>query len=139
MSLDEGTIPPKSRLSIKLYNKDKPPKFGVKSFILCEGETGRIVGAEIYTGKRAQNRDGIEVVGNVVHYLLTSANAQENHHILVMDRYYNSVPVPADNAKYFCHGNSHNQQKAIPQCVKVKKIKNQGDSDFHCKNGMAMM
>jgi hypothetical protein len=95
--LDEGI---KNRLAIKQYIKDKPSKFGVKSFILCEGETGYIVGAEIYTGKTAQEVDGIGVVGNVVHRLLTSANASHPGHgqIQILDRQCRSVPVLADNA-----------------------------------------
>ena len=44
-SLDEGMIPTKNRLAIKQYIKDKPIKWGIKSFLLCESETGYILHA----------------------------------------------------------------------------------------------
>ena len=93
LSLDEAMIPLKNRLAIKQYIKDKPAKFGVKSFVICEGETGYILGAEIYTGRTRQEIDGIGITGNVVNRLLTSAEADGKRHILVMDRYYNSVDL----------------------------------------------
>lgn len=89
--MGEVIITLKNRLAIKKYIKDKPSKFGVKLFVLCGGETGYTMGAEIYTGKTAQEIDGIGVSGNVVYRLLTSANAQRKHHVLVLDIYYNSV------------------------------------------------
>ena len=50
LSLDEGMIPTKNRLAIKQFLKDKPTKWGIKSFLLCEAETGYVLNAEIYTG-----------------------------------------------------------------------------------------
>jgi len=40
MSLDEGMIPAKNRLAIKQYIRMKPVKQGIKSFLLCESDTG---------------------------------------------------------------------------------------------------
>ena len=36
LSLDEGMIPTKNRLAIKQYIRDKPVRWGIKSFLLCE-------------------------------------------------------------------------------------------------------
>ena len=47
LSLDEGMIPCKNRLSIKQYIKDKPVKWGLKSFLLTDSNNGYIVNAEI--------------------------------------------------------------------------------------------
>ena len=49
LSLDEGMIPTKNRLAIKQYIRDKPVRWGIKSFLLCEAKTGYILDAEIYT------------------------------------------------------------------------------------------
>ena len=47
LSLDERMIPTKNRLAIKQYRKDhKPTKWGIKSLLLCEGDTGYIVNAD---------------------------------------------------------------------------------------------
>ena len=50
LSLDEGMIPTNNRLAIKQYIRDKPVRWGIKSFLLCEAKTGYILDAEIYTG-----------------------------------------------------------------------------------------
>ena len=51
ISLDDGMIPSKNRLSIKQYIQSKPVKWGIKAFLLCESATGYIYNVEIYTGR----------------------------------------------------------------------------------------
>ena len=41
-------IPTNNRLAIKQYIRDKPVRWGIKSFLLCEAKTGYILDAEIY-------------------------------------------------------------------------------------------
>ena len=40
LTLDEGMILTKNRLPIKQYIRDKPVRWGIKSFLLCEAKTG---------------------------------------------------------------------------------------------------
>ena len=142
LSLDEGMVPLKNRLAIKQYIKDKPAKFGVKSFILCGGENGYILSAEIYTGRAEQEIDGIGIIGNVVYRLLTSAGAEGKNHILVMDRYYNSV----DLSKFLLTmqqtlvvGTINTNRKHYPKSLKKKKMKKRGDFDFRCRDRVVAM
>ena len=51
LSLDEGMIPTKNSLSIKQYIKDKPIRWGLKTFLLTDSEHGYIVNAEETQGK----------------------------------------------------------------------------------------
>ena len=51
LSFDNGMISTKNRLAIKQYICDKPVRFGIKSFLLCEAKTGYKVNVEIYTGR----------------------------------------------------------------------------------------
>ena len=51
---------------IKQYIKDKLLKFGIKSFILCEEDTGFSVASEIYTGKSDLEVKNLGVTGNIV-------------------------------------------------------------------------
>ena len=44
-------IPTKNKFGFKQYIKDKTIKWGIKTFILCESNSGYIVNAEVYTGK----------------------------------------------------------------------------------------
>ena len=50
MSLDEGIMPYKGRLSIKTYNPMKPDKYGVKFYFLCEAVTGYVFSFSVYRG-----------------------------------------------------------------------------------------
>ncbi|MDG8288249.1 transposase, partial [Streptococcus pneumoniae] len=50
LSLDEGMMPYKGRLSIKVYNPKKPKKYGVKLFFIMESNTGYVVDFSVYSG-----------------------------------------------------------------------------------------
>ena len=91
LSLDEGMFPAKNRLSIKQYIKDKPIKWGIKSFLLTDSENGYILDANIYTGFEEMIYPELGVTGNVVTRLLQGAGCNDRGHVKVMDRYYNSV------------------------------------------------
>lgn len=55
MALDEGMVPYRGRLGFKQYNKDKPCKWGMKVWMLCNSDTGYLYNFEVYTGKQADN------------------------------------------------------------------------------------
>jgi hypothetical protein len=89
LSLDEGMIPTKNRLAIKQYLKDKPIKWGIKSFLLCESNSGYVWNIEIYTGKNdAQYIEELGATGSVVIRLVSPLQGQ--NYCIFMDRYYNS-------------------------------------------------
>jgi len=45
LSIDEGMVPSKNRLSFKQYCKDKPTKWGIKTFILTDSRNGYLYNA----------------------------------------------------------------------------------------------
>lgn len=94
MSLDEGMIPTKNSLSFKQYLKDKPIKWGIKTFILCDSKNGYIVNAEVYTGKRddalAIDAD-LGVTGNLVVRMLE--DFRDQNYCVYTDRFYTSVKL----------------------------------------------
>lgn len=92
LSLDEGMIPTKNALSFKQYIKDKPIRWGLKTFLLCESKTGYIMNAEMYTGKVALNEDLeklLGVTGCLVARLCDPI--QGRNHCIFTDRFYTSV------------------------------------------------
>jgi hypothetical protein len=92
MALDEGMIPTKNRLAIKQYLKDKPVKWGIKSFILCESKTGYIWNAEVYTGKVTGSQiEKLGATGNVV--IRLTEKLQGLGYCIYMDRFYWSISV----------------------------------------------
>ena len=51
VTVDEAMISFKSRLNFKQYMKNKPTKWGIKVFVLCDATNGYIYWMQIYAGK----------------------------------------------------------------------------------------
>jgi hypothetical protein len=51
LSFDEGTCPFKGRIKFRVYNPQKPKKFGMKLFQVCEADSGYCIGFDIYHGE----------------------------------------------------------------------------------------
>lgn len=142
LSLDEGMIPSKNRLSIKQYIKSKPIKWGIKSFLLCESETGYLMFAEIYTGKNEQLVEELGPTGSVVARLVQNGGAANKNHIIFMDRFYNSV-VLFDylQRELGTHavGTVMANRKFLPQEVlgAKKNLQNRGDHIYRCRNNIS--
>ena len=142
LSLDEGMIPTKNRLAIKQYIKDKPTKWGIKSFMLCEADSGYIINAEIYTGAAEMPVPELGVVGNTVVRLVAGAGIENKAHILVMDRFYNSVTL----AKYALSelhtgvvGTLLQNRKFFPMALKKVKKLPRGGSRYLCQGSITCM
>ena len=84
LSLDEGTMPWRGRLSFKVFQKDKPDKYGIKLYLLAEAQTGFIFELEVYTGVSRRNED---LITGMMTPLLNKG------YRLYMDNFYNSVVV----------------------------------------------
>ncbi|XP_069176151.1 piggyBac transposable element-derived protein 4-like [Procambarus clarkii] len=84
LSLDEGTMAWRGRLSFKVYNPNKPDKYGVKFYMLAEGKSGYIYKFDVYCGI------GKTTVETVMGLMAPLVN--KGYH-LYMDNYYNSVSL----------------------------------------------
>ena len=51
IAVDEGMVPWRGNLSFKVYNPDKPKKYGMKAYMLCDSENGYVCQFKLYTGK----------------------------------------------------------------------------------------
>ena len=85
---DEAMIPFKRKLAIKVRMPDKPVKFGVKCFELCDAKTGYCKNLIMYAGKDDRETGSIGKTGRVVMELVQDLY-HTNHH-LYMDNFYNS-------------------------------------------------
>ena len=82
LSLDEGMLCWRGRLSFRVYNPMKPTKYGIKSYILACPKTGYCWNLKPYCGQSS-------TIPETVRTLL---NRLTGHgHILYMDNFYNSV------------------------------------------------
>ncbi|CAB3232302.1 unnamed protein product [Arctia plantaginis] len=94
LSLDESLLLWKGRLSWKQCIRSKAARFGIKSFELCEAETGYLLQYRLYTGKSTdQYPDPIH--GFQDHTAKIVLDLIDGYldvgHVLVMDNWYNQL------------------------------------------------
>ena len=92
LSLDEGMMKWKGRLSIKVYNPKKTVKYGLKFYFLCESQTGYVLDFIIYRGVSSSLRDLV--------FSLLRPYLNQGYHVF-MDNYYNSVALAEE---LYAHG-----------------------------------
>lgn len=88
VSVDEAMIPFKGRLSIKVRMPDKPVKFGVKFFVLCDAKSGYCKNVIIYAGKDDRAAGNLGKTGKIVMELMQ--DLYRTNHYLYMDNFYTS-------------------------------------------------
>jgi hypothetical protein len=82
-------IPFKGRLGIKQYIKDKPNKWGIKAFLLCDSQTAYCFRFEIYIA-RSSDFEG-ENLGLTSAVVLNLTKGMEyKGHIVYTDNFYTS-------------------------------------------------
>ena len=85
ISIDEGMLKWRGRLSFRVYNKDKPTKYGIKAYILADSNSNYCWNIDIYHGQGKSLRD--TVTG------LLADTCLRSWHSLYMDNFYNSVEL----------------------------------------------
>ena len=84
LSIDEGMLKWKGRLSIRVYNLMKTIKYGIKFYFLCKAKTGYVLDCIIYRG-----------VNSTLHgivFNLLGRHLGQGYHVF-MDNFYNSVKL----------------------------------------------
>lgn len=132
IAVDEGGCPFKGRLRFKCYNPNKPNKFAIKTFQVCESSSGYTVSSEVYTGRS----DDIKIVThhpdrttttNLVVKLLLDANCLDKGYHVYMDNYYSSPELAEEllfRDTHMC-GTIRADRKGLPKAVSEVKFKKQ--------------
>lgn len=119
LSVDEGMIAFKGRLSFKQYMPKKPTKWGIKVWQLCDSANGYCSNFQVYTGKSKENlKHGL---GYHVVTTLAKPFLNKNHH-LYFDRFFTSVQLVRDllaSNTYACSTLMLNR-KGLPPAFKEK-------------------
>lgn len=82
--IDEGMMQWRGRLSFRVYNPQKPVKYGIKSYILCDSATGYCFNLRPYVGEGS-------TLPEIVFSLLD--RLQGHGYTVYMDNFYNSVSL----------------------------------------------
>ena len=85
--IDEGMIPFRGKVHFKVYNPDKPDKYGVKSYQLCDSSNGYCCRFEIYTGVNQEPPSAKGKTYDLVMRLMRMAAQVLNHLIKVLQTF----------------------------------------------------
>ena len=136
LSLDEGMIPIKNRLAIKQYIRDKPVRWGIKSFLLCEGKTGYILDAEIYTGRvRDRHRPRLGSAGSVVRRLVENSQVTNKNHMLFMENSVSLFDMLKNELGVLAAGTVMPSRKHYPKEL-GRRLTERGRYKFRCRGAL---
>ena len=132
LSIDEGGCPYKGRISFRVYNPMKPNKWSIKTFQLCESETGYTLNVQVYDGSPQTWDESLGLPPNasvtqiLVMKLLKDAQCLQKGHHLYMDNYYNSPDMfqQLEKQGVLAAGTVSLARKNTPKVCKVKPMKN---------------
>lgn len=135
ISMDESTIGFKGRVTFKVYNKDKPTKWGIKVFVVSDAVCGYVCALEPYMGSQYSSqlaRPELLVTSRVVLSLidkLKQAYGDIKGFQLFTDRYYTSIELARELYKMNVHftGTVQRNRKELPNEVKNKPKLKKGD------------
>jgi len=127
ISVDEAMIAWKGNLSFRVFNKDKPDKYGIKVYQSCDSSNGYCLDFEVYTGKKETSSNGATY--DVVMRLISSFLNQG--YTLFVDNFYTSPQLFKDllGQKTNACGTLRVNRKGVDPSMKKKKmVKTKGDS-----------
>ncbi|XP_052245700.1 piggyBac transposable element-derived protein 4-like [Dreissena polymorpha] len=157
LSFDEGTCPFKGRVQFRVYNPQKPNKFGMKLFELCEASSGYCVGIDIYHGNtdcatyvetlEDETEDGhvtshyidITQTSKIVLGMMARTGTLTKGHHVYMDNYYTSpelYDVLSSYDTYAC-GTVRINRKEVPKAFGSVKLK-QDETIFRRRENLAL-
>lgn len=118
LTVDEGTCGFRGRIYFRVYNKNKPDKYGIKLYVVCDSLTGYVLKLEVYTGKTEDS----SIIGLFRRIL---SDYLGKGHTVFMDRFYTSPAVFdflwTNNTKAV--GTCMRNRKELPKTVVLKKLK----------------
>ena len=120
LAIDEQMIGTKCRVSFIQYMPQKPCRFGIKVWALCESTSGYCLKFQIYKGKEGNAEQGLG--HRVVMDLMEPYQFQNRH--LYMDNFYTSPKLFSDLAEmqtYAC-GTIRKNRGQFPESFKDKKL-----------------
>ena len=89
ISINEGTIPFKRHIHFKVYNPNKPDKYGIKTFKLCDSTNAYCCYFDMYVG---ETNEPVSNYGKTYDLVMRLLECYKNQgHTLFMDNYYTSL------------------------------------------------
>lgn len=140
VSIDEGVAPFNGRLAFKQYMPDKPEKWGIKLWKLCDSH-GFMYNFDVYTGAADHEDETDSTIERVVLDLTKDLHGQQPYH-LFCDNYYSSIPLAKKllEKKIYYTGTLRENRKYIPKVLRDYQLRNKGDCAYICgKDGLVLV
>ena len=121
LSVDEGMIAFRGRLSFRQYMPAKPTKYGIKVWMAADSSNGYVLNFDVYLGKEGDSRRRIYGLGYDVVTKLIRPFMNRNHHVF-FDNFFTSTKLLEHleaNDTYACRTVRCNR-KDLPPCAKDK-------------------
>ena len=135
-------VPHKGRLSFKQYIKNKPVRWGIKLWVLCEAKTGYVFNFQVYLGKE-EGAVEHNLARRVVKHLL--APIEGKYHNLYMDNFYCDphLFLELETKKVLACGTIRANRKGFPKDIVVtlamEKRMNRGDYIWRSHGSLVAM
>ena len=122
LSLDEGMVPWRGILSFRVYNPEKPKKYGIKVYMICDATNGYCSKFKLYTGKSSKEPSEYGATYDLVMDLMRGYFGKGYH--LFMDNYYSSPKLYVDlfDLEVGATGTLRANRKGVPQTLKDKRV-----------------
>ena len=115
MTIDEMLIPFKGRCSFIQYIANKPAKYGIKVFALCDSETFYVSGLEVYCGKQPEDQYMVSNSALDIVNRLVEPYKNENRNLTV------------DKQKYFCTYLGVKFERNMIMTKRIKSVNEKAD------------
>nr|XP_022290940.1 piggyBac transposable element-derived protein 4-like [Crassostrea virginica] len=128
LAIDESMVAWHGNLSFRVYSPDKPIKYGLKAYMLCDAENAYCLKFKLYTGKSSVRPSENGATYDLVMDLLR--NYYEKGHILFCDNYYSSPRLFMDLwiLGTGATGTVRQYRKGIPKIIKDCKLSTRGET-----------
>ena len=126
LSVDESLLLYKGSLGWKQYLPLKRSRFGIKTFMLCEANTGYIYSQIIYTGKGTIINEEYKNLSQLTSIVLTLAEPLlDKGYCIITDNYYTSPELASIllTRNTDIYGTVRQNRKHIPAAIKAEKLK----------------
>ncbi|POM69866.1 Hypothetical protein PHPALM_13809 [Phytophthora palmivora] len=128
ISFDEGTIPNRSKFNpVRVYNKDKPHKYGTKVYMTCCAESGYCSRIEVYMGASDEAKHAKTPVERktaakgvaqkaMIRNITKALNGQPGKRLIVADNFYSSCALALELLEkgYYYVGTHRNDRLGWP-------------------------
>jgi hypothetical protein len=118
IAIDEGMVPWRGNLHFRVYSPDKPKKYGMKAYMLCDSSNAYCTKFELYTGKAANPPSAFGITYDLVMRLMEGYLGHGYH--LYTDNYYTSPQLVYElflQSTQAC-GTMRTNRKGTPKALK---------------------